>query len=468
MMRTLAWGALGGSIGALAWLLLTGDTSGLGWVLGLGIPALTVLLIMLPVLVGISGLTRLALTPEEIAAAEAEGRVGVARVDGIAETGTRINEAPVCKVQLTVAPTLGRPYSTTATETVQVIRAPQVQPGSRVVVVQTDRETGAVRLWWDAPAQWREKAAASSVLAAQVPAPPYAAPAMPAATAPTSTVAGYPASTVSGQPTAKPPRTGLRKVPRILFVLAFLVGGGVASWPHRDAYRGMVDGTTSLGTIREYYGPEASSARSAARWAAEQARQDAIDAKEEEAEKAAQAATLAKVSLFVGDNAQSAMNKLADATGTPIFASVYLTQDHVSIEAETAPGSQKFDDWYYDAVAGTIDHSGASLIQPDGTTLETLLVDVREYDLSVIPTIVKKTQKKSGITDGDPGDIGVSMLNMTSWTSDDAKQVVRPTYTVSVRDEYFSAYFTWSASGKLLSMTGGAPGSDSAKADAAS
>lgn len=500
MIRILAWGAFGGAIGALAWLLLTGDTSVLGWVLGLGIPALTVLLILVPVASGLSGLVRPALTPADVEAAEREGRVAVARVDSIAETGTRINDAPVCTLQLTVVPLRGAPYSTTAKELVQVIQAPQVQPGTRPVVVQTDLETGAVRLWWSAPPEWREKAAADPFLARNEVPPPYVRPAdptplastvgasslttpgvtppglttpgltTPGLTTPglttgltTPTVSTARGATSASTPSAKKPRTGLRKIPAIVFLLAVVIGAGATSWPHREAYKAMLDGTTPLSEVRAYYSPEAASARRSAQWQAELDQREAESARQEAAEEAEHVATLAEVSPHVGTNAQQALAKLADATGSPEFASVYISYETISVEAANPPGSETFDDWYYRAEEGSVEHDGPTLIQPDRDELDLTLIDVRDYDLTVIPAIIAKARKKSGLTDADPSDVGVSLQTETIWMDDGGKRRGRPTYSVSVRNDYYDAYFTFSGTGKLLDMSGGTPGSDSAK-----
>jgi len=496
VIRILAWGAFGGAIGALAWLLLTGDTSVLGWVLGLGIPALTMLLILLPVasgLSGLSGLVRPVLTPAEVEAAQREGRVAVARVDSIAETGTRINEAPVCNVQLTVVPTRGTPYSTTAKEIVQVIQAPQVQPGARPVVVQTDLETGAVRLWWGASPEWREKAAADPYLARNEVPPPYVrldaatprastvgtssltTPGMtsssvttPGLTTPGLTTPGLTTPTVSvtpGAPAPKKRRTGLRKIPAIVFVLAVVIGAGATSWPHRQAYRAMLDRTTPLSEVRAYYSPEAAAARRSAQWQAELDQREAESARQEAAEEAEHAATLAEVSPHVGTNAQQALAKLADATGSAVFASVYISYETISVEAANPPGSETFDDWYYRAAEGSVEHDGPTLIQPDRDELDLTLIDVRDYDLTVIPAIIAKARKKSGLTDADPSDVGVSLQTETIWTDDGGKRRGRPTYSVSVRNDYYDAYFTFSGTGKLLDMSGGTPDSESGKAD---
>ncbi|GAB3619938.1 hypothetical protein GCM10027417_11990 [Glutamicibacter endophyticus] len=75
-------------------------------------------------------------SPALVRKAQNEGRVALARVDSLSQTGTRINDEPLCELELTVQPTHGAAYRTLLRTVIPVSQLAAVQPGVRRVVAQ--------------------------------------------------------------------------------------------------------------------------------------------------------------------------------------------------------------------------------------------------------------------------------------------------------------------------------------------
>ncbi|MCS5497888.1 hypothetical protein NY547_11630 [Cnuibacter physcomitrellae] len=67
---------------------------------------------------------------EDIAAARAAGRSALVRVDSLSQTGTQINDQPLCELQVTVRPETGPAFRTVVRRIVAVIDVPRFQPGT--------------------------------------------------------------------------------------------------------------------------------------------------------------------------------------------------------------------------------------------------------------------------------------------------------------------------------------------------
>ncbi|MEV7694412.1 hypothetical protein AB0N73_13905 [Microbacterium sp. NPDC089189] len=69
-------------------------------------------------------------TPADIAAARAAGRYALVRIDALTQTGTQINDQPVCEIEATVQPVSGPAFRTRIRAIVALIDIPRVQPGT--------------------------------------------------------------------------------------------------------------------------------------------------------------------------------------------------------------------------------------------------------------------------------------------------------------------------------------------------
>ncbi|QLD10752.1 hypothetical protein [Microbacterium oleivorans] len=76
-------------------------------------------------------------TEAQLVTARAEGREGVARIDALTQTGTQINDQPVCEIEVTVQPRVGAAFRARTRRIVTLIEIPRFQPGTRHAVVTT-------------------------------------------------------------------------------------------------------------------------------------------------------------------------------------------------------------------------------------------------------------------------------------------------------------------------------------------
>jgi hypothetical protein len=72
----------------------------------------------------------LAPSQEAVQTARDARRLGLARVDALRQTGTQINDQPVCEIDVTVRPLGGEPFATTITKVVPIVEIPAFQAGS--------------------------------------------------------------------------------------------------------------------------------------------------------------------------------------------------------------------------------------------------------------------------------------------------------------------------------------------------
>lgn len=86
-------------------VMVAGPPGAGSWTISVGL----ILTILPAVFLGIARQTRTIQSPtaEQIRAAGAAGRLGRARVDALAQTGTQINNQPLCDIDLTVQPVTG-------------------------------------------------------------------------------------------------------------------------------------------------------------------------------------------------------------------------------------------------------------------------------------------------------------------------------------------------------------------------
>lgn len=133
MIRALFFVGLGLLVGGIAATVVGPPGAGAGaWGPGLG------LAITSAVLWGISGTMRTIQAPPAalVRKAQDEGRVALARIDALRQTGTQINDQPLCQLELTVQPAHGAAYRTILRSVIPISQLPGVQPGMHRVVVQ--------------------------------------------------------------------------------------------------------------------------------------------------------------------------------------------------------------------------------------------------------------------------------------------------------------------------------------------
>ncbi|MBM9463335.1 hypothetical protein JL108_07730 [Aeromicrobium sp. YIM 150415] len=143
MIRLLLAAVVGVGVGGAVAHALTHDPRYIAyWTVALPVG------VICAVLVGIGGSLRgLAGPPQEqLDAARTAGRLTAARIDSITQTGTQINDVPVCEIHLTVEARDRGNYRTTVRRLVPMIEAPQFQPGTALSVVRLREDEPAVAI----------------------------------------------------------------------------------------------------------------------------------------------------------------------------------------------------------------------------------------------------------------------------------------------------------------------------------
>ncbi|MFF8816789.1 MULTISPECIES: hypothetical protein [Leucobacter] len=280
---------------------LVGPPGAASWAFPVGFIASVVSGVL--VLVGKS-LRGLALpTNEQVQAAISEGRVGLARVDALTQTGTQINEQPVCDIDLTVRPVSGGVYRTRVRRIVQLTQIPRFQPGTRHVVAILAEGGPAVALTdEDATAEiWADTEFPPAAVAGEL---------------------RIPAPGAAGVPGSRRPLIGTGKKWRpiriTVFVLAGLLAGAAVVFPYRA---GLAETVAAI--------PEG-------RFHADLREPAALD---------------------------RALSALAAEIGHDRVTSVTVSEDLVSVNAPLTPESLNVDRWYYRK--GSVTHDGPGAPQPE-------------------------------------------------------------------------------------------------------
>ncbi|PRI12559.1 hypothetical protein [Leucobacter massiliensis] len=133
MLRIVFFAALGIVCGGIV-ANLVGPPGAAAWAFPVGL-TLAILAGTL-VLIGRSTRGMGGADPEAVRAAVAAGRTGLARVDVLRQTGTQINEQPVCELELTVQPAAGAAYRLALRQIVPLVQIPRFQVGAVLPVAQ--------------------------------------------------------------------------------------------------------------------------------------------------------------------------------------------------------------------------------------------------------------------------------------------------------------------------------------------
>jgi hypothetical protein len=211
---------------------------------------------------------------------------------------------------------------------------------------------------------------------------------------------------------------GLLRIPAVLLLVAFLVGFGVRVWPHRDAAAALLRGAP-LSEVR-------------------------ADAERAAAEEA---------SIFPAARTQQVVDDLAAAAAGTQFTEVTLYQTYAVAEALTAPGTQTTDSFLW--MREEVTSQGAALIQPDPAELADELFDAAEVDWALVERLTAQMTELTGIDDVDGPMVLVRRATLDATTTP-------VEFTLTVDDDYRDAWVTADATGAVVSMRGGAPGSPSA------
>lgn len=342
--------------------------------------------------------------PQDVDAAVRENRVSLAKVLETRATGTTINDQPLCEIRLVVASRTRPAYTTTTRSIVNLGRLPGLQRGAVVVVAQLDAERPDVALLDPAPAGWQDIADRDTHVRDLPEAPVWDA-----------------------GPARGRDRRGLVRVPAVLFLVLALVGFGARVWPVRDEALALVQGTP-LAEVQ-----------------AEAAAAAGVGPATADGEEPAPA-----VDLFSAAHTRPAIDDLVAVAGGSQFTEVGIYGDYIVAEGLTAPGEPTTDRYTWRGGEATRD--GAAPIQPEPEDLPDELFDVTTVDWSLVEPLVAQVPELTGIT--APGGPSVLVRRAT-----DLAVATPVEFHLWVSDEYYDAYLTADATGTVVSMHGGRPGS---------
>lgn len=396
MIRLLLSAVIGFFVASVV-LRVAGLDAGWEWAFGAALGVMVPLMILVSIGRTFAG-TRSA-RPQDVEAALRENRVSLAKVLETRATGTSINDQPLCEIRLVVASRTRPAYTTTTRTVVNLGRLPGLQRGAVVVVAQLDAERPDVALLDPAPAGWQDIADRDTHVRDLPEAPVWEA-----------------------GPARGRDRRGLIRVPAVLFLVLALVGFGARVWPVRDEALALVQGTPLADVQAEAAGT--------------------ADGDSEDPAPA--------VDLFSAAHTRPAIDDLVAVAGGTQFTEVGIYGDYIVAEGLTAPGAATTD--RYTWRGGEASRDGAAPIQPEPEDLPGELFDVTTVDWSLVEPLVAQVPELTGIT--APGGPSVLVRRAT-----DPGVTTPVELHLWVSDEYYDAYLTADATGTVVSMHGGRPGS---------
>ncbi|KQM16338.1 hypothetical protein ASF83_10890 [Plantibacter sp. Leaf171] len=136
MLRLIAFAALGALLGGI--IVIAVGPPDIGYaVAGVALPVCIFATVLS--LVGRSLGSAIGASPQAVQQAKDARRLGVARIDTLRQTGTQINDQPLCELDLSVQPLNGPAFATTMRTVIPVTAIPTFQPGTeRDVAVLLD------------------------------------------------------------------------------------------------------------------------------------------------------------------------------------------------------------------------------------------------------------------------------------------------------------------------------------------
>lgn len=256
MIRVLLSVVFGAAIaGAAAWIVSADDAG-----MALVVPCVIALSVLWPLvlivrgLAGVGGGPGFSGTPStaDVAQAQSEGRLALARVKHIARTGTSINDQPVCDLDLVVVPRHGPAFEVRTRRLVDLLEIPRLQPEQLVVVMTAERGPSPVTVVMDPPDEWVLQAQADEHVRTVRSAPPFTP----------GEKAGAAGAAAPGAPGTPRRATGLRRIPPVLYLVGALVGAGLALIPAYPTIGALFTGQTTLDEVRQASSSEGSASGS--------------------------------------------------------------------------------------------------------------------------------------------------------------------------------------------------------------
>ncbi|MFC4222292.1 hypothetical protein [Lysinibacter cavernae] len=426
MIRLILSAAVGVFLASLLALLISQDDSWTWVRLTSGIIVITLFIIVRLATSAVKDgtfmavLNRQPLSAEQLAEADNENRLAVARVLSISRTGSAINDQPVCSIEVLVAHRFIRPYRTSLKQIIDIVELPRVQLGSVVLVALERRDASPVRIVTTPPFSWLRELETNTAV--------RSLPDAPALTEEQIAGDGLTSATTASSSTRKQAKpTGLRRIPAFCYVIAIIAGFGLTLIPAYPTIAALLDGSTTIDEIRASY--------------------------EENGPNVGSSPTAKPVDFFTGTNAQDALNAIMAASGNNQMMQLNIYSTFAGAEVLVTPGDSKVDDYIYRD--GTATNDGPTLIQPDAEDAAEKAFDPATLDLTILPSLLAQAKELTGITEFKEGQTpSMHIMKLGGVLS----------ISVPLYADYYDAWVTFAPDGSVLSMRGGIPGSASYEA----
>lgn len=349
--------------------------------------------------------------PELVERAISAGRTGLARIDTVRQTGTQINDQPICELELTVQPRHGSAYRTRVTKIVGLVDLARYVTGSTHRVAILTEDTPDIALLDPAgPADGHSADAGTSD-------PRLGDLRIPPAEAAGPLRIPEPGGLKADGSRVRPIISQNRRT-RPVRVLAFLaitvVTAAIVVYPYRVGAQQSFDAVVAGG------------------WRTGDLHAD----------------------LRTPENLKAALATVREEAGVFNAVSVVVMPDLITFDLPVSDGSQETDSWIYRG--GVLEHEGAAITQPENERVQFPLDDVAWDRLlpAAEEAIDMADIETAGIEALDEVSYHVSRSTIDDVEDEDFGTFVGP---VDVRFSFADAYHSWffelDADGTNLTMT---------------
>lgn len=329
-------------------------------------------------------------SPVLVESARVAGRIGVARIDSLSQTGTRINDQPVCDLQLTVQPKNGAAYRTQLRLVVALIQIPSVQAGTlKAVAILADNKPD-IAILPDDPMS-------GDFAGIEVPAASQAGP-----------LRSPESGGLRDDGSRRTPLLGTSRSTRplrvLLYVVAAIAAATLVVLPYRVGFAQTLH-ALSTGQL--------------------------------------------KADLRQPDYLPHAIEALVREVGNPNAISVLVTPEYVYYTAPVSEGARESDVWIYRG--GTVQHNGPASIQPESAAEQ---FPVTEVDWRAIWPGLNSAAALVITEDLSDTSVSIDRSHVHDTTSEHHLEKAGPVQVqLAINTPYQNHWFTMDARGGNLELT---------------
>lgn len=387
MLRILFFAGIGATIAGVL-LFIIGVESGLGWALGLGLSICIFSGVFIAIGKAVTAGTKMSETA--VSKARQEGRIGFACIEQLSQTGTRINEEPVCELTLALQPPTGVAFRGKLKLLIPVIHIPDYQPGQVLEIAFFD--SGHQYVGFTGGSTHRAPRSIS----------------VPSDSGADNIIRLKPAQVnKDGQLRTPIVGTGKRGRPLrfVVYLLAVALGAGLLMFPYKERVANAYEAVNEGWLFAD---------------------------------------------LRTGRNVVHAIDEFEKKTGHRSAVHILVTNDYVIADLPIAEGRQETDSWIFKNAYA--EHRGPTSIQPESEREQFPLDDVKWE--SIWPAVEQASEISGlPITDDVNISVERSTISNIH-SKDFIKAYGPVEIRFSLSSDYKDAFFRMTGDGKDLEMTG--------------